>query len=252
MLELGKRRRGPTRGSAISPRVFHRPAVHVREEAARIARGALEEGWIEKVAHTGDRERLKAMVVGALREATSSSSRGRAVCASRGSRPKSKGNGPEKDAVPSTLPAACGLLFSTSSLHHVPHDLRGDHGAPSVLRDRPMAHPGAGLPPDRADDPAGRARTAPGEGRYPHDGRAAHRPGHRDPDSPVGQPGQHLYLDRRLRDRGVRDDRVHRRLQEGRSKGFEGASAPHEVPQPDPTGGRRRRSSTWTSGSRTR
>jgi UDP-N-acetylmuramoyl-tripeptide--D-alanyl-D-alanine ligase len=39
------------------------------EEAARIARGALEGGMDpEKVAHTGDRERLKAMVVGALRE----------------------------------------------------------------------------------------------------------------------------------------------------------------------------------------
>jgi len=39
------------------------------EEAARIARGALEGGMDpEKVAHTGDRERLKAMVMCALQE----------------------------------------------------------------------------------------------------------------------------------------------------------------------------------------
>jgi UDP-N-acetylmuramoyl-tripeptide--D-alanyl-D-alanine ligase len=39
------------------------------EEAAQIARGALEGGMDpEKVAHTGDRERLKEMVLGALRE----------------------------------------------------------------------------------------------------------------------------------------------------------------------------------------
>jgi UDP-N-acetylmuramoyl-tripeptide--D-alanyl-D-alanine ligase len=39
------------------------------EEAAQVARGALEGGMDhEKVAHTGDRERLKAMVLGALQE----------------------------------------------------------------------------------------------------------------------------------------------------------------------------------------
>jgi UDP-N-acetylmuramoyl-tripeptide--D-alanyl-D-alanine ligase len=39
------------------------------EEGARIARGALEGGMDpEKVAHTGDRDRLKAMVMDALRE----------------------------------------------------------------------------------------------------------------------------------------------------------------------------------------
>ncbi|MBI5342921.1 MAG: UDP-N-acetylmuramoylalanyl-D-glutamate--2,6-diaminopimelate ligase, partial [Deltaproteobacteria bacterium] len=39
------------------------------EEAAQIARGALEGGMDpEKVTHTGDRERLKEMVLDALRE----------------------------------------------------------------------------------------------------------------------------------------------------------------------------------------